>query len=101
MLGNVKKQDWYIPIKIKRFGNSDNKYDIGVGQILDAHFCDEQDSIIISVGDVAYNNCGYIEPLYNKNNLISLTRDRKNRDIYATFFWDQKKFGRKRCYEER
>ncbi len=49
----------------------------------------------------AYSNCGYIEPLYNKDNLISLTRDKKNRAIYTTFSGDQKKFGRKRCYGEK
>ncbi len=40
-----------IPINIKRVESSDNKYDIGVGQILDTHSCGEQNSIIISVGD--------------------------------------------------
>ncbi len=85
-------------MNIKRVGSSDNKYDIGVGQILDAHSCGEQDSIIISVGDAAYSNCGYIEPLYNKDNLISLSRDRKNRAIYAVFSGDQKKFGRKNLW---
>ncbi len=61
--------------------------------------CGEQDSIIIS-GDAAYSNCGYIEPLYNKDNLISLTRDRKNRAIYAVFSGNQKKFGRKNVMEK-
>ncbi len=50
----------------------------------------------ITIGCITYSNCGYIEPLYNKNNLISLTRDRKNRAIYAVFSGDQKKFGRKK-----
>ncbi len=47
----LKEYDWSIPINIKRVGSSDNKYDIGLGQILDAHSCGEQDSITISVGD--------------------------------------------------
>ena len=41
-------------------GSSDNKYAIGVSQILEAHCAAEQDSITIGVGDAAYSNCGYI-----------------------------------------
>ena len=101
VLCNLKENDWSIPISIARVGSSDNKYDIGVSQILDTYSCKEKDSVTISVGDTAYSNCGYIEPLYNKDSLISLTRDRKNRAIYRVFSGDQKKIGRKRCYGER
>ncbi len=60
-----------------------------------------KDSIIISVGGAAYSNCGYIEPLYNKDNLISLTRDRKNRAIYAMFLGIKKSLAEKNVMEKR
>ncbi len=41
VLCNLKEYNWSIPINIKRVGSSDNKYDIGVGQMLDAHSCGE------------------------------------------------------------
>ena len=55
----------------------------------------------VGVGDAAYSNCGYIEPIYHKDNLISITRDRKNRAAYNIFSGDQKKVGRKRYYGEK
>ena len=97
-LCNLKEDDWSIPVSIERVGSIDNKYDIGVRQILDAHSCGEEDSITVGIGDAAYSNCGYIEPIYNKDNLISITRDRKNRAVYSIFLGDQKKAGRKRYY---
>lgn len=101
VLCNLKENAWSLPISIDRVGSSDNKYNIGVAQILDAHSCGEQDSMTISIGDTAYSNCGYIEPLYNNDNLISITRDRKNRAAYTMFSGNQKVFGRKKCYGER
>lgn len=100
-LCNLKEDDWSIPVSIERVGSNDNKYDIGVRQILDAHACSEKDSITIGIGDAAYSNCGYIEPIYNKDNLISITRDRKNRAVYDVFSGDQKKVGRKRYYGDK
>ena len=97
-LCNLKDEDWSIPVNIERVGSGDNKYTIGVKQILDAHSCGEQDSMTVGVGDAAYSNCGYIEPIYHKDNLISITRDRKNRAAYNIFSGDQKKVGRKRYY---
>ena len=87
-LCNLKDEDWSIPVNIERVGSGDNKYTIGVKQILDAHSCGEQDSITVGVGDAAYSNCGYIEPVYHKDNLISITRDRKNRAAYNIFSGD-------------
>jgi len=84
-LCNLKEDDWSIPVNIERVGSGDNKYTIGVKQILDAHSCGEQDSVTVGIGDAAYSNCKYIEPIYNKDNLISITRDRKNRATYSIF----------------
>ena len=100
-LCNLKEDDWSIPVNIERVGSGDNKYSIGVKQILDAHSCGEQDSITVGIGDAAYSNCGYIEPIYNKVNLISITRDRKNRATYTVFSGAQKKAGRNRYYGEK
>ena len=100
-LCNLKEDDWSIPVNIERVGSGDNKYTIGVKQILDAHSCGEQDSITVGIGDAAYSNCKYIEPIYNKDHLISITRDRKNRATYTVFSGVQKKSGRKRHYGER
>ena len=72
-----------------------------MSQILEAHCAAEQDSITIGVGDAAYSNCGYIEPLYHKDNLVSITRDRKNRVVHRMFAGNQKASGRKRFYGER
>lgn len=98
---NLKEDDWSIPVNIERVGSGDNKYTIGVRQILDAHSCGEQDSVTVGIGDAAYSNCKYIEPIYNKDNLISITRDRKNRATYSIFSGIQKKSGRKRHYGEK
>ena len=100
-LCNLKEDDWSIPVNIERVGSSDSKYAIGVKQILDAHSCGEQDSITVGIGDAAYSNCKYIEPIYNKDNLISITRDRKNRATYTVFSGAQKKSGRERYYGEK
>ena len=100
-LCNLKEDDWSIPVNIERVGSVDNKYAIGVKQILDAHSCGEQDSMTVGIGDAAYSNCGYIEPIYNKDNLISITRDRRNRATYTAFSGVQKKAGRKRYYGEK
>ena len=101
VLCNLKENHWSIPVSIERVGSSDNKYAIGVSQILEAHCAAEQDSITIGVGDAAYSNCGYIEPLYHKDNLVSITRDRKNRVVHRMFVGNQKASGRKRFYGER
>ena len=101
VLCNLKENHWSIPVSIERVGSSDNKYTVGVSQILDAHCAGEQDSITIGVGDAAYSNCGYIEPLYHKDNLVSITRDRKNRVVHRMFTGKQKASGRKRFYGER
>jgi hypothetical protein len=101
VLCNLKENHWSIPVSIERVGSSDNKYAIGVSQILEAHCAAEQDSITIGVGDAAYSNCGYIEPLYHKDNLVSITRDRKNRVVHRMFAGNQKPSGRKRFYGER
>lgn len=79
-------------------GSDENKYEIGRKQILAAHSNGEKDSITISVGDAAYSNITYLEPLYQESNIISITRDRKNRAIYDIFTGEQKNRGRKRYY---
>ncbi len=55
VLCNLKERDWSIPINIKRVRSSDNKYDIDVGQMLNAHSCGEQDSITVSVGGMHHS----------------------------------------------
>ncbi len=101
VLCNLKEKSWAIPTNITRVGSQENKYTIGAQQILDAHSCGDRDSITIGIGDAAYSNTGYLEPLYKEANIISITRDRKNRAIYGIFTGEQKTKGRKRYYGDK
>ena len=82
-------------------GSQENKYIMGTQQVLDAHSCGDKDSITISIGDAAYSNTSYIEPLYKELNIINITRDRKNRAVYTIFAGEQKGVGRKRYYGDK
>ena len=101
VLCNLKEQGWAIPISAIRVGSQENKYILGVRQVLDAHSVGDKDSITISIGDAAYSNARYIEPLYQEPNIINVTRDRKNRAVYKTFTGEQKPKGRKRYYGDK
>jgi hypothetical protein len=101
ILCNLKEKSWAIPISITRVNSQNNKYVIDVQQVIDAHFCGDVDSMIISIADAAYSNTGYLEPLYKKDNIINITRDRKNRAIYTMFTGEQKNKGRKRHYGDK
>lgn len=101
VLCNLKETGWSVPISVNRVASHENKYTLGAQQVLDAHSCGDKDSITIGVGDAAYSNTGYIEPLYKEENIISITRDRKNRAVYNMFTGEQKAKGRKRYYGDK
>ena len=101
VLCNLKEKSWAIPTNITRVGSQENKYTVGSQQVLDAHSCGDGDSITIGIGDAAYSNTSYLEPLYKESNIISITRDRKNRVIYSIFTGEQKTKGRKRYYGDK
>ena len=86
-------KSWAIPTSITRVNSEANKYAIGVQQVIDAHSCGDVDSITISIADAAYSNTGYLEPLYKEDNIINITRDRKNRAVYNMFTGEQKPKG--------
>lgn len=101
VLCNLKEKSWAIPTSITRVNSQDNKYAIGVQQVIDAHSCGDVDSMTISIADAAYSNTGYLEPLYKEDNIINITRDRKNRAVYTMFIGEQKTKGRKRHYGDK
>ena len=101
VLCNLKEKSWAIPTSITRVNSQENKYAIGVQQVIDAHSCGDVDSMTISIADAAYSNTGYLEPLYKEDNIINITRDRKNRAVYSMFTGEQKPKGRKRHYGDK
>jgi len=101
VLCNLKESGWSIPISINRVASHENKYTLGAQQVLDAHSCGDRDSITINIGDAAYSNTGYLQPLYKEENIINITRDRKNRAVYNIFTGEQKAKGRKRYYGDK
>jgi hypothetical protein len=101
VLCNLKEKSWAIPTSITRVNSQDNKYAIGVQQVIDAHSCGDVDSMTISIADAAYSNTGYLEPLYKEDNIINITRDRKNRAVYTMFTGEQKPKGRNRHYGDK
>ena len=101
VLCNLQEKSWAIPISVERVSSIDNKYTLGAQQVLEAHSCGDKDSMTISIGDAAYSNTRYIEPLYKEDNIINITRDRKNRAVYNIFTGQQKTKGRKRYYGDR
>jgi hypothetical protein len=101
VLCNLKEKSWAIPTSITRVNSEENKYAIGVQQVIDAHSCGDVDSMTIGIADAAYSNTGYLEPLYKEDNIINITRDRKNRAIYGMFTGEQKQKGRKRHYGDK
>ena len=101
VLCNLKEKSWAIPTSITRVSSQENKYAIGVQQVIDAHSCGDVDSMTISIADAAYSNTGYLEPLYKQDNIINITRDRKNRAVYTMFTGEQKPKGRNRHYGDK
>ena len=101
VLCHLKEKGWAIPVNISRVSSEDNKYTLAAKQVLNAHSYGDKDSMTISIGDAAYSNVNYIEELSKEDNIINITRDRKNRAIYNIFAGEKKKSGRKRYYGDK
>ena len=89
---------WMLPVAINRIPFGENKMQFSVSQIAPIFKKVPKDSIGLCMGDAAYSCNKFVQPLYRIDNVVTITRARRNKAIYKKYIDKKEGSGRKRHY---
>ena len=92
---------WMLPVAIDRIPFGENKMEFSVSQITPIFEKIPKDSIGLCIGDSAYSCNKFVQPLYKIDNVVTITRARRNKAIYKKYVDKKEGSGRKRHYGEK
>ena len=92
---------WMLPVAIDRIPFGENKMEFSVSQITPIFKKIPKDSIGLCIGDSAYSCNKFVQPLYKTDNVVTITRARRNKAIYKKYIDKKEGSGRKRHYGEK
>ena len=90
-----------LPVAIDRIPFGENKMQFSVSQIAPIFKKIPKDSIGLCVGDSAYSCNKFVQPLYKIDNVVTITRARRNKAIYKKYVDKKEGSGRKSIMEKR
>ena len=76
---------WMLPVAINRIPFGENKMQFSVSQIAPIFKKVPKDSIGLCMGDSAYSCNKFVQPLYKIDNVVTITRARRNKAIYKKY----------------
>ena len=89
---------WMLPVAIDRIPFGENKMEFSISQITPIFKKIPKDSIGLCMGDSAYSGNKFVQPLYKIDNVVTITRARRNKAIYKKYADKKEGSGRKRKY---
>ena len=92
---------WMLPVAIDRIPFGENKMEFSVSQISPIFKKISKDSIGLCLGDSAYSCNKFVQPLYRIDNVVTITRARRNKAIYKKYVDKKEGSGRKGIMKKR